>query len=855
MATNNKVMKRRNTSKVTNNRKFSWKSFFKNLFLLGIVGLVIGLISMGGLYLYITSNSLNISDNNFWKNKGSAFVYDRNNDLMGTLSLSNIQWVDLKDEEGNYNISEYYLKALVATEDRRFYSHNGIDIKGMGRAVTGVLTNQDTSSGGGSSISMQLAKLLYLSQTDLFDSSFNKIAVYNVQWSSPITYKLTQMVLGSKIEEKYSKDEILENYVNSMYFGAGGYGIKNASLYFYNKDPKDLTIDQAAVLAGMTQLPAVHNPYVNPEETLERRNEVIYNLVETELITEQEAKDAQALPIDNGLVDHTSEESKSDAQKQISYKSFMDAVYTELMTEFGYDFDLSDGMIDIYTTMDPDIQDGIQDVIKTDKYIDFPEKIQAGVVVMDPQNGEVLGIGNGVEDHDSFQGTNYATNYTRQPGSTIKPVLDYSAAIEFMDWSSQHELDDKAISYTGGSEVFNYDKVYKGKLTMMEALASSTNTTALSTFKQVNEKIGMYEYSKYFCSFGITDCVDVNEAYSLGGFSKGTTPLEMAGAYSVFANGGTYYEPHFVRYVNFGESSSYSQDYGETYEFEVESHNVMKTSTAYIITKMLEPSAPMAITGRANVPGMGLSIKSGTSTLGVNNLGLDESVDQDRWMVGYNANVTTATWLAYPSDVISTDYYFSTFDYSSSDFFNSIMTVVSGVGADYLYDDSTIVPSNVITKRVKNRVWPPVEDPNGVVHYFISGSKEDQLDTKAAIKKEFESQPVVTAKLENDMITFSWTFTTTQTDVKYILSIDDKEITTTKANSVQISTADLVAASCSDAYTISVKAQSGEYTSPAGTVNVTNNNGCPVEPEPDPDPTSETEDPETDEAPETDGSE
>lgn len=681
----------------------------RNLLLIMLPFIVIGVIAV----IMLFSSTLEVTDSNFWINTSSSLlVYDKDDTLMTKLSLKDTQWVDLYDKDNNLMVSKYYLEGLIATEDQRFESHRGINMKGMMRAVVGHLTG-DSGAGGGSSITMQLAKLLYLtpeerSYYNIVDEEGNVTEdKYYISYENPIMYKLTQMILALKIEHKYTKEEILENYINTMYFGHGNYGIYNAAEYYYGVNPKDLTIAQSAMLAGITQAPSNWDPYTEPEDAKERRDIVLSLMLEQKYITQEEYDKASSVDIQEGLMEH------SDQSSEYIYNGVLDQVFKELYAEFGTDIDLNSAGMTIHTTIDSDIQQIVYDVQKgaDGEYVYYPDEyLQSGVVVMDPQTGSILGVGdNRYTDEGGRQ--DYALDLSRSPGSSSKPIVDYSAAVEFLNWSSAHQVIDQEMTYSDGTSIKNFEGGYKGVMYLTDALANSRNTTALYAFQQVEAVIGNEAYLDWFNSFGLHEPDEgvLYESASIGGYM--TNPLEMTGAYAVLANGGTYYEPHIIDYVEFSEISPYYSEYGDHYDMPYDTWEVMKPSSAYITTMMLNPTDPYAITGSADVSSMDLAIKSGTSNFGTNSIGIDEAAIRDRWLMGYSPDIVTGVWTGYPSSAEKDGYYYyTTTGHVPEQIFRNIMTLADALDKEYLHDDDFVMPDNVETEVIGGRTFYKIKD-------------------------------------------------------------------------------------------------------------------------------------------------
>ncbi len=718
------------SKKKTNKKKRTKKEILilllKILLGLFILGLVIGLLILS--MIFIKTND--VTDENFKLASGSTEIYDRNGDLAWTFGTTD-DYVTLDET------SKYYIEGLVATEDAKFYKHSGVNLIGMVRAtIQTIFTSADS---GGSTITMQLAKILYLQGTIKLDEDGK--AIYddygNMQreypYSNKIGYKLQQMVYAWKIENKYSKDEILENYINLLYF-EGATGIEGAAKYYFGVPSKDLSLSEAATLAGMTQLPAAYNPYKNLDAATSRRNIVLDRMVDQKYITKEEAEAAKKVNIKDDLVEHDNQE----FSEYEALRPFFDVLESELKTVFGDDFVLNTSNLKIYTTMDKDVQIETYKIIN-DYYGDIyyeDDVIQSGSTTLDTQNGEIISIGGGRTLDGNYPLQNYGAFYARQPGSTSKPIVDYGPALEYLGWSTYHKLNDKPMTYSDGkNSVNNSTNSFLGEMPISEALARSVNTIALQSFQAVAKSAGVGKIEKFMQSLGITDSSNINEAYSIGGWKTGTTTLELAGAYAAFGNGGTYNEPHAIRNVVIPKNSKYYEEYGDSYKYEYESHKAMSSSTAFMISKMLSPGAYGNITSfmAAGLPNE--AIKSGTTNWDTNSFGIQEGLPRDKWAAGYNPNVTTVVWSGYDGKDEAKGYSFNNYGYWAGNIYQSIMRYVNSLGDAYLHDDSLVQPSNVysekieITKEVKGK-----ETSRKDTFYFVKNS----ADASARVKEKLE---------------------------------------------------------------------------------------------------------------------
>lgn len=687
-----------------------------------ILFIILFIILILGFYWIRTER---VDDNNFWKSKSTTNIYDKNNNFITSYGEYNIDYVPLN------KVSQDYLNALIATEDPDFYKHHGVDFKSIIRAT--FQTVFTTSDSGGSTITMQLAKNLYLQGTQEIDKDGQLIytkdgqPVMDYPFHGPFDYKLKQMVYAWKIEMKYSKDQILENYVNFLGFD-GVTGIENASEYYFGVSADKLTLSESATLAGMTQSPANLNPITHIDDSLKRRDAVLENMLDKGYITQKEFKAAKNEDIESELVHLTQAETNADFAV---YRPFLDVVNQEMIGQFGSDFEPATAGVNIYTTLDPDIQKATYDEINNKngdiRYID--DKIQAGSVSLNSQNGEILAIGGGRTIDGQYPKQNYGAFYQRQPGSTSKPVVDYGPALEYLGWSTAHELVDQQVHYSSGSSVKNAYDGYLGSMSIQEGLARSSNTIALQTFQQVENTVGIGAIEQFMQNLGISDSQNINEAYSIGGWDAGTTSLELSGAYAAFANGGFYNEPHAIRYVKFNKTSPYYEKYKDTdgkCPYDYESHRAMSESTAYMITKMLDPTLPYALTDEMYISSAGTQgIKTGTSNWDKNDYGIPEGSPRDKWVAGYNGDATTVVWSGYDGSDEAKGDYFNDYGYWSYDIYKGIMENIYNDPAEYLHNDSIDKPSDVYSENV-----------GGVNYYFKDGSSDSKT-----IKKTYKEAP------------------------------------------------------------------------------------------------------------------
>lgn len=580
--------------------------------------LVLCIIGTAGLCLFM--GYIVISAPKFEKSKlnqkESTILYDADGKefaKLGTEMRENVSYNDL---------SESLVNALIATEDSRFFEHNGLDVPRFIKASVKQVLGQP-NAGGASTLSMQVIK-----------NSFTSTEASGIKG---IIRKFTDIYLAVfKLEKAYTKQEIVEFYVNNHFLGNNSYGVEQASQLYFGKSVSDLNTAEAALLVGMFKAPYRYDPYTHPEEAETRRSTVLYLMRKHGYITKEEEKIANSIPVSSLL-------SEKRAIAANEYQAFIDTVVEQVVDT--YDLDPYSTPMLIYTTMDRTKQQGINDIMSGKKFTWKDEKIQSGIAVLNIHNGRILAVGAG-RNREGARSYNYATMLERQPGSTAKPIIDYGPAIEYNNWSTYNLLDDTPYSYSSGASLHNWDNGYMGTLTLREALKESRNIPALKTFQSttIEQKL------KFAKSLGIDPTANDGNLYesaSIGAFQKGVSPLKMAAAFAAFGNGGYYYSPHSYTKIVLRDSD-------EKLEPDETGSRVMADSTAYMITNVLQ-GVPSNISA---VSGVKMAVKTGTTNYteeDVNKYGLPQDVVNDGWTIAYDPDIVFGMWYGY--NKINSEYY------------------------------------------------------------------------------------------------------------------------------------------------------------------------------------------------------
>lgn len=710
-----------------------------NIILIIILGLGILCLALFAAFLvYITVTAPEF-DAKKLDTKEMSIFYDKDEKKYAEIGDERREKISYED------LPQVFVDALVATEDSRFFEHNGFDAPRFLKASVGQLLG-NSDAGGASTISMQVIK--------------NSITSKEDQGIQGIIRKFTDIYLAIfKLEKNYTKEQIIEFYVNNHGLGGMVYGVEEAAQTYFGKSASDLNLSEAAILAGMFQAPTYYKPDVNPENAEKRRSTVLYLMVRHGYITQEEADIANSIPVEDLVV--------KQAASSDPYQGYRDTVISEL--EDKYNIDPSKTPVEVYTNLDRTKQEAVNSVMNGETYTWIDDKVQAGVTVLDSQTGKVLAIGAG---RNRIAGDwNYAVDNKRQPGSTAKPIFDYGPGIEYNNWSTYQLFDDSPYTYTGGRPIKNWDNGYFGTITLRRALSTSRNIPALKAFQQVdNNKIkefvlnlGItpelcnlgYEYNKEddIC-INTDDKTDthkpnkLHEAHSIGAFDPGVSSMEMAGAYATFSNGGYYNEPHTIEKIVF-------RDTGEVIEFDGEKKKVMSDATAFMISDVLQD---IALTGGTPT---NVAAKTGTTNYDSEYMekhNLPGDAIRDSWVVGYSTKTVIALWYGYDDNDTTGQYVLHNVPATIQK--DRIFNALVRAGAMESNREAFKQPSSVVKLGIISGSNPPIVAGSGytgsvVYEYFKKGHEPEETDL-SSIKLGKPGNLKVSYDESSNKVTLSW---------------------------------------------------------------------------------------------------
>jgi penicillin-binding protein 1A len=628
--------------------------------------LLIGVLSVAGYVIAVAATAPSLSELKPNDKAESSVIYAADGSRLGYVQADEIRtpiaWEDMP---------QHMRDATVAIEDERFYEHEGVDFNAIIRAGIKNIESGETVQGG-STITQQLVRALYIKDPE-----------------RTFTRKIREAKLASDLEKEHSKTWILQNYLNDVPYGTVGgrtaIGVEAAASTFFAKHARELTLPEAALLAGLPQAPSQYNPFRNPSAAIRRRNNVIEKMLENRMISPAEAEEAYQAEL--GLKRGTRY-----TQRREPY--FFDYVQETLIERYGVGV-YRRGGLKVYTTVDPALQDAARDAINS--YVYDPTGPASAIVSVDPSNGEIKAMASsGTYQDRTF---NLAAQGHRQPGSAFKTFVLTTAIRKGIDPDSttyvSRPLDLNVDGY-GPWQVKTYDGSYRGTMSLYSATLASDNTVYAQLIIDVGPK-AVCETAKLL---GITTQLDCLPAEGLGGLRLGVTPLEMASAYATLAAGGVRHRPTAIRKVVFpdGKSDDLESPKGK---------RVLSDGEAYEVTRILKANV-LGGTGRT-ASGLGCPAAGKTGTTDNHN---------DAWFAGYTPHLSTAVWLGYPDALISTgeqgggrptsiwtaymsvakgedcdDFPEPEEPFQSSPFFGQYSNTGSSSGTDDYYEDSTPAPS------------------------------------------------------------------------------------------------------------------------------------------------------------------
>jgi penicillin-binding protein 1A len=696
-------------------RKHMWKKIGVGL----IIFVTVVIVAFTAFFIMIAIKAPNFDPSQLYKADATTIYFSDGTEAgkVGSENRQNISYDDM---------SENLINAIIATEDSRFFQHNGFDLARFSiAAVKQILGN--SSAGGASTLTMQVIKNTYTSSES--------------KGLAGIIRKFTDIYMAIfKVEKTYTKEQILEFYVNSNYLGASSFGVEQASRAYFSKSAKDLTLPEAAMIAGLFNAPDYLDPLKYPERAERRRQTVLYQMYNHGYITEDEYNTAKTITVQKML--NVSSASTS------NYQSVIDTVADEIETKLGVNPYTTS--LQIYTTFDKSKQDSMNDVMNGTTFDWGNDKIQGGIVILNSQTGGILAVGANRNSNQAARQYNFATQIKKQIGSTAKPLYDYGPAIEFENWSTYSPVTDEPYHYSDGTSLSNWNRTYEGFLTSRTALSESRNIPAIKAF-QANQQANII---KFVQGCGLSPEVKngwIFEAHAIGGYD-GESPLSMAAAYATFGNGGYYNSPYSVSKVVYTDTN-------DTWEYKSQKTRAMTEETAYMVYDMLRTACFHAIGYYCNMINSDVGVKTGTTNYDSQTIaahpGWPSDVINDSWVDGVSSKYAVSVWYGYDR---AYDDYVNTVNVGSVASWRLFYTVASFV---FKGDNATVSkPDGVISVQIENQtnpgMLPSANTPSDqiVTELYRQGTEPTDQSPRFAT---LENVTNLKSSYSNGVVTLSWT--------------------------------------------------------------------------------------------------
>ncbi len=664
------------------------------------------MVSLGiGTYVFYTVKDLSTPQIEKLIEQKHTRIYDSSSRLIETLGEDKAKLV--KYEE----LPQTLINALISIEDEHFFEHHGINYS---RILYSAFNNLFSSNArqGGSTITQQLVKNLLLTS------------------EISLSRKIQEAYLAYQIEQMMSKEEILEQYFNRIYFDATIQGVGYASYRFFNKSVDLLTLPECAILAGVVKSPSLYSPFKHIEECNDRKNLVLKAMLNNHYITDEQYQ----LGVKKHAKDLVIEKGSNYQEETYEFQSYLDVVYREVKELTGFNpFSVA---LDIETYLDTSVQSYIDGIQSGTNFIFEDENQQAALAVIDSQNQALIGLMGG-RNYEGQMLYNRSYEMQRQPASTMKPIFTYALAMEHLHYNELSAVIDEPYTYPNTSiTVQNADKQYLGKITLLDALGYSRNTSTLYTLEKVIAKIGVDKAVQYLKDIGIMDEGEFTYPYAIGGMKYGVSPIQLAGAYAMLANNGLYIKPSTIKKITDQETGKiiYSRDlHGK----QVISKEAALTMTS-ALTRMIDQNYyNIALAKPSNVAIAG---KTGTNAYDSNvraRYNYPSNADRDVWFAGYSPSHTIAVWTGFDEPKLGEKNYFG---YSDSrrlvakKLFKNVMEKISSKSKSFNYEAN--LQKVEVVKGLEKFYLPNSFVPSQFISYAYF--RKEEIPTEILPNPEFE---------------------------------------------------------------------------------------------------------------------
>ena len=675
-------------------------------------------------------------DLNKLENQESSIIYDINGDVIAELGVT------IRENVSYDRMPASLIDAFIAVEDSRFYEHNGFDLPRFARAILGNLKTLSFNQGG-STFTMQLIKNSFF-----VDDETGKGAARS--GLDGVKRKVQEIALAMELENTISKDIIFELYINKINFGGNRNirGVQKASEYFFGKDVSELNLSESALLAGVINAPTSYNPYNHIEAATSRRNAVLELMKRHGYISDNEFELAKSIKVEDLLVDPYASSKSGSGTK---YQAYIDEVISEAYDLTGQD--PYNTTMHIYTYMDPNIQTVIDNIQNenTDGYITFPdENLELASLCVNNKNGGIYGILGG----RNYSGggallLNHATSQFKQPGSAIKPILDYALAFENLGWATSHVVIDKPITYPGTNAIIaNATGKYYGQISLTDAVGNSLNTPAIQTLQEVINKTSNAYVVDYLQSLDFdVKLENFNVQYGIGGSDLAVSCKQMAGAQAALMNYGNYIKPHTIKKIEF---NSEKQPLEPIYT----PKSVLSEQAAFLTTELLYTNVTNGYSGFLSSlqDEYAVYAKTGTTDWGTagQQYGIPTGSIKDAWLIGSSSDFTVATWMGYEKASSDKRSYITWDDYVKNIHGRTTNLILDETTKSYGLPSKLSKPDGITSIQHILAVYPYTSPIPGMDSAYITNGLISSKDAKLASPENIKIEKLSGANIGID---------------------------------------------------------------------------------------------------------
>ncbi len=683
-------------------------STFTNLvFSIVLISMIIGTI----YFIKIIYSTPTLSVETIVKRKSSK-IYDKNNNLVKQLTMEDYENITYED------LPDVFINALISCEDVRYFMHEGIDLPRVLSALKSDIFSMSLKEGA-STLTQQLIKNMLLTNTKSLER------------------KIQEVYLAHNIEKLYNKKDILEFYCNYVCFDGVSHGVQSASYKFFNKSVSNLTLPEAALLVGVVNAPSYYSPLINPQNANERKNVVLHLMNKHGYISKSEQEKASSV----NVLDMLNKKQDNIDNNTYPYQAYTDIVYQQIIDKTGYDPYVTP--MEIYTYMDSALQSQI-DQMQKNKYDNFKFKNdyqQFAATIIDNKNGSIVGCFGG-RNYNGQRLFNHAYDKLIQPASTIKVVLEYALAFEYLNYSNMEILEDVPTNYPNSNiNINNVDHNYLGELTIADAIGYSRNTTAISTLEKVVNKISLNKVIDYLNDINLMDNAQFTYAYGLGGYTYGVSVTNLAAAYSMITRNGLYIEPLAIKKIKLLDGSN------KVIEFNPSTKKVLSETTCYLLIDVLKQVMDTNYWSISDCKPKNVQVYAKTGTTSFDDKMLSEynfpnNASKDRWLASFTNDYTIAAWTGFDQYIKGQRTYFS----SGNNDANVVKTFTKNIYDRISKDNQTF-----------NR-------PNGLVEVnIVKGSNllatpmvKDNYIIKALYKEGYEPTTYFSEPIIEDVVIYDY---------------------------------------------------------------------------------------------------